>query len=231
MRTLLKVENVKKKFGELTALENVNFDVVDKECLGIIGPNGAGKTTLFNVISGYMKPTEGRVEFMGKDITGKRPSELAKLGLVRTFQLIKAFMNMSVEENFKVITDDYRDIMKDFDLWSKRDMLARNLSQGDLRKLNIGLALATNPKLLLLDEPFSGLSPKECSELHSAIDRLKERGVTMIVIEHKLKELFNHVERVIVLNYGVLLCQGTPEEIVRDIRVIEAYLGDGYAVA
>ncbi len=231
MKTLLKVENVKKKFGELVALENINFEVVDKECLGIIGPNGAGKTTLFNVISGYMKPTEGRVEFMGKDITGKKPSELAKLGLVRTFQLIKAFMNMSVEENFKVITDDYKDIMKDFDLWSKRDMLARNLPQGDLRKLNIGLALATNPKLLLLDEPFSGLSPRECAELHSAIDRLKEREVTMIVIEHKLKELFNHAERVIVLNYGVLLCQGSPEEIVRDIRVIEAYLGDGYAVA
>ncbi len=230
MKTLLKVENVKKKFGELVALENINFEVVDKECLGIIGPNGAGKTTLFNVISGYMKPTEGRVEFMGKDITGKRPSELAKLGLVRTFQLIKAFMNMSVEENFKVITDDYREIMKDFDLWSKRDMLARNLSQGDMRKLNIGLALATNPRLLLLDEPFSGLSPRESAELHSVIDRLKERDVTMIVIEHKLKELFNHAERVIVLNYGVLLCQGTPEEIVRDIRVIEAYLGDGYAV-
>ena len=230
MKTLLKVENVKKKFGELVALENINFEVVDKECLGIIGPNGAGKTTLFNVISGYMKPTEGRVEFMGKDITGKRPSELAKLGLVRTFQLIKAFMNMSVEENFKVITDDYMEIMKDFDLWSKRDMLARNLSQGDMRKLNIGLALATNPRLLLLDEPFSGLSPRESAELHSVIDRLKERDVTMIVIEHKLKELFNHAERVIVLNYGVLLCQGTPEEIVRDIRVIEAYLGDGYAV-
>jgi len=231
MKPLLVVENVKKKFGELIALENINFKVFDKECMGIIGPNGAGKTTLFNVISGYMKPTEGRIEFMGVDITGKKPSKLADMGLVRTFQLIKAFMNMSVEENFRVITDEYKEILKEFDLWNKRDMPARNLSQGDLRKLNIGLALAKNPRLLLLDEPFSGLSPKECAELHSVIDRLKEKEVTMIVIEHKLKELFNHAERIMVLNYGKILCEGSPEEIVRDIRVIEAYLGDGYAVA
>jgi len=231
MRTLLKVENVKKKFGELVALENINFDVSDKECLGIIGPNGAGKTTLFNVISGYMKPTAGRISFMGRDITGKKPSELVKMGLARTFQLIKAFKNMSVEENFKVVGEDYKEIMKDLELWNKRDMLAKNLSQGELRKLNIGLALVTNPRLLLLDEPFSGLSPKECAELHAVIDRLKEREVTLIIIEHKLKELFNHSERVIVLNYGHLLCEGAPEEIVKDIRVIEAYLGDGYAIA
>ncbi|WP_048091340.1 ATP-binding cassette domain-containing protein [Geoglobus acetivorans] len=231
MKPVLKVENVKKKFGELVALENISFEVFDRECLGIIGPNGAGKTTLFNVISGHMRPTEGRVFFDGKDITGKRPSELVKLGLVRTFQIIRAFRNMTVEENFLAVGGEYEDIMKELGLWSKRNMVAKNLSQGDLRKLNIGLSLATQPKLLLLDEPFSGLSPKECAELHSVIDHLKERGVTMVIIEHKLKELFSHVERVLVLNYGILLCEGKPDEVVNDVKVIEAYLGDGYAVA
>ncbi|AIY89830.1 Branched-chain amino acid ABC transporter ATP-binding protein LivG [Geoglobus acetivorans] len=169
--------------------------------------------------------------FDGKDITGKRPSELVKLGLVRTFQIIRAFRNMTVEENFLAVGGEYEDIMKELGLWSKRNMVAKNLSQGDLRKLNIGLSLATQPKLLLLDEPFSGLSPKECAELHSVIDHLKERGVTMVIIEHKLKELFSHVERVLVLNYGILLCEGKPDEVVNDVKVIEAYLGDGYAVA
>ncbi|MBE8539310.1 ATP-binding cassette domain-containing protein [Geoglobus acetivorans] len=231
MKPLLKVENVKKKFGELVALENISFEVFDRECLGIIGPNGAGKTTLFNVISGHMRPTEGRVFFDGKDITGKRPSELVKLGLVRTFQIIRAFRNMTVEENFQAVGGDYEGIMKELGLWGKRNMVAKNLSQGDLRKLNIGLSLTTKPKLLLLDEPFSGLSPKECAELHAVIDHLKERGVTMVIIEHKLKELFSHVERVLVLNYGILLCEGKPDEVVNDVKVIEAYLGDGYAVA
>lgn len=230
MKPLLKVENVKKKFSELVALENISFDVFDGESLGIIGPNGAGKTTLFNVISGHMKPTEGRIIFSGKDITGKRPSELVKLGLVRTFQIIRVFWNMTVEENFMVAGSEYSEIMKDLGLWNKRNVLAKNLSQGDLRKLNIGISLVLKPKLLLLDEPFSGLSPKECAELHSIIDRLKEMGVTLVIIEHKLKELFNHVERVLVLNYGVLLCEGKPEEVVNDVKVIEAYLGDGYAV-
>lgn len=231
MKALLEVENVSKKFGELVALENINLQVTDKECLGIIGPNGAGKTTLFNIISGNMKPTSGVVRFMKKDITGKKPSQLVRMGLVRTFQLIKAFKNMTVEENFQAVGEDYKDVMKDLGLWEKRAMFAKNLSQGELRKLNIGLALVTNPRLLLLDEPFSGLSPAECAELHSVIHRLKERGVTMVIIEHKLKELFNHAERVVVLNYGHILCEGKPEEIVRDIRVIEAYLGVGYEVA
>lgn len=230
MKVILDVENVKKKFGELVALENISFSVYDKECLGIIGPNGAGKTTLFNIISGHLKPTAGEVYFNGERITGMRPNKIAKKGLVRTFQILKVFQNLTVEENFRAAGIESKvaeKVMKDLNLHEKRNVLAKNLSQGEMRKLNIALALAKNPKVLLLDEPFSGLSPAECQELHSVIDHLKEKGVTLVIIEHKLKELFNHAERVIVLNYGYILCEGTPEEIVCDVRVIEAYLGVG----
>ncbi len=230
MKNILEVENVKKKFGELVALENISFTVRDKECLGIIGPNGAGKTTLFNVISGHLKPTAGDVYLRGERITGLRPSRIARKGLVRTFQILRVFHNLTVEENFRAAGTDMKKaekIMKELKLYEKKDVLAKNLSQGEMRKLNIALALSKDPQILLLDEPFSGLSPAECQELHSAIDHLKEKGVTLVIIEHKLKELFNHVERVIVLNYGHILCEGTPEEIVNDVRVIEAYLGVG----
>ena len=225
---MLKVKNLTKKFGELEAVSNVSFEVKERECLGIIGPNGAGKTTLFNVISGFMKPTSGRVEFLGMNITGKKPHELVRLGLTRTFQIIRVFKNMTVLENFLAITERGEEFIKEMGLWEKRDYLAKDLPQGDLRRLNIGMGLATNPKMLLLDEPFSGLSPKEGAELGAVIKRLKEKGMTMIIIEHKLKELFDHVERVLVLNYGRLLCEGTPEEVVNDAKVVEAYLGVGY---
>jgi branched-chain amino acid transport system ATP-binding protein len=224
---MLKVKNLTKKFGELEAVSNVSFEVKERECLGIIGPNGAGKTTLFNVISGFLKPTSGKVEFLGMDITGKKPHELVRLGLTRTFQIIRVFKNMTVLENFLAITERGEEFIKELGLWEKRNYLAKDLPQGDLRRLNIGMGLATNPKMLLLDEPFSGLSPKEGAELGAVIKRLKEKGVTMIIIEHKLKELFDHVERVLVLNYGRLLCEGTPEEVVNDAKVVEAYLGVG----
>jgi branched-chain amino acid transport system ATP-binding protein len=225
---MLRVKNLTKKFGELEAVSNLSFEVKEHECLGIIGPNGAGKTTVFNVISGFFKPTSGMIEFMGRNIVGKKPHELVKLGLTRTFQVIRVFKNMTVLENFSAITDKEEEFMKELELWEKRSYLAKDLPQGDLRRLNIGMALATNPKMLLLDEPFSGLSPKEGAELGKVIKKLKEKGMTMIIIEHKLKELFNHVERVLVLNYGRLICEGTPQEVVKDAKVIEAYLGVGY---
>lgn len=228
MSSILRVKNLTKKFGELEAVSNVSFEVKEHECLGIIGPNGAGKTTLFNVISGFMRPTSGTIEFMGKNIVGKRPHELVRLGLTRTFQVIRVFKNMTVKENFSAITERGEELMKELGLLDKSHFLAKDLPQGDLRRLNIGMAMATNPKLLLLDEPFSGLSPKEGAELGKIVEKLKNGGMTMIIIEHKLKELFTHVERVLVLNYGRLICEGTPQEVVRDAKVIEAYLGVGY---
>jgi len=225
---ILRVENLTKKFGEVEALNNVSFEVKNQECLGIIGPNGAGKTTLFNVISGFMKPTFGNIEFEGRNIIGNKPHELVKLGLSRTFQVIRVFKNLTVLENVSVITERGEEYLKELGLLEKRDYLAKDLPQGDLRRLNIGMALATNPKLLLLDEPFSGLSPKEGAELGTIIEKLKTKKITIILIEHKLRELFSHVKRTLVLNYGRLICEGTPEEIIKDEKVIKAYLGVDY---
>ncbi|WP_457550707.1 ABC transporter ATP-binding protein [Archaeoglobus sp.] len=222
---MLEVERVTKKFGALVALDNVSFKV-DGKRLGIIGPNGAGKTTLFNVISGFLRPNSGKVVFNGKDITGLRPSKIAERGLVRTFQLLKVFKSLTVQENLSIVSDDLRDLLELVDLWEKRKVLAGNLSQGEMRKLGIALALAKKPKMLLLDEPFSGLSPVECESL---IDVLKNVKTPIIMIEHKLGELFDLVDRVIVLNFGRVIFEGKPDEATRDSRVVEAYIGEDYA--
>jgi branched-chain amino acid transport system ATP-binding protein len=224
---IMEVEKITKKFGELVALDDVSIYVKKGEILGIIGPNGAGKTTLFNIISGEIKPTSGKVILNGKEITGMRPSKIVSLGLVKTFQIMRVFSNMTVLENFIAVSPDSLELMKEFALWDKREMRAGDLPQGELRKLGIALAVATKPRVLLLDEPFSGLSPKECLELHRVISRLKEFGITMVIIEHKLRELFNNAERVVCLNAGQVLCEGTPDEVVNDPRVISAYIGSG----
>ncbi len=223
---MLEVKDLSKKFGELVALNNVSFNVDENEILGIIGPNGAGKTTLFNVISGFTKPNGGKVKFKGVNITGKKPSKIAKMGLIRTFQIVRVFKNMSVEENLRVIDSDLG-ILKDFGLWEKRKEVARNLSHGELRKLSIALALASNPKLLLLDEPFSGLSPAEALDLARIIQSLN--GITQIIIEHRLSELFGVAKEVLVLNSGNVIFKGKPKEILKDERVVHAYLGRRYS--
>ena len=222
---ILKTIKLTKKFGELEAIKDINIEVEKGESVGIIGPNGAGKTTLFNVITGFLKPTYGKVIYDNRDITGIKPHKLAKLGLIRTFQIIKVFRNLSVYDNIYVISDEADDILKEVGLWERRDYLAGDLPAGEMRKLNIGMALAMKPKLLMLDEPFSGLTPRESIELSKVLDGVKEWGVTMMIIEHRLRELFTQVDRVIVLNAGVIISMGSPEEIVKDSKVIEAYLG------
>lgn len=226
---MLAINQVSKKFGSIVALDRVSFKV-DNECLGVIGPNGAGKTTLFNAISGFMKPDMGRIEFRGKHINGKKPNHLVKMGLVRTFQLIKVFKNMTVEEN--ILAPNSRngtDILERVELVDKGQMLAKNLSQGELRRLSVGIALAARPKMLLLDEPFSGLSSKEAMKLDQVIGELKDDGISQIIIEHKLKELFNLSDRVVVLNFGKVIFDGSPEEAVQDKKVVNAYLGAKHA--
>ncbi len=220
---MLEVIDLEKKFGELRVLKGVSFKV-SNECLGIIGPNGAGKTTLFNVISGFLKPDGGEVRFRGEKVSGKKPSYLVKKGLARTFQLIRVFKQMSVEENVLAAGGSMEEL-KVVGLERKRSEKACNLSQGELRRLSIALALSTNPKMLMLDEPFSGLSQAEGKELERVIVSLRESGIPLVIIEHKLKELFSVADRVIVLNYGEIIFEGLPEEAVRDKVVIEAYLG------
>ena len=226
---MLRVLDITKKFGELVALDGVSFEVGKGECLGIIGPNGAGKTTLFSIISGFLKPDNGNIKFGNVNIVGKKPSYLAKMGLVRTFQIIKVFKNMSVEENLLVANSNNpnfeKEILKLVDLWDKKDMIASNLSQGELRRLSIGMALATQPKVLLLDEPFSGLSVKEAENLSSIIKELENEGITQIIIEHKLKELFGVSERILVLNFGKIIFEGSATDAVKDEKVIQAYFG------
>ncbi len=222
---MLEVEGITKRFGALVALDNVSFKVNGGR-LGIIGPNGAGKTTLFNVISGFLKPNSGKVKFNGKDITGLRPSKIAEMGLVRTFQILKVFKSLTVRENLSIISEDSKELLEIVDLWEKRDVLAGNLSQGEMRKLGIALALAKNPKMLLLDEPFSGLSPLECESL---VEILKDVKTPMVIIEHKLGELFDLVDRVIVLNFGKIIFEGKPKDAVKDSKVVEAYIGEDYA--
>jgi len=222
---MLEVIDVTKKFGELVALDGVSFRA-GGGCLGIIGPNGAGKTTLFSIISGFQKPTSGKIIFDGEDITGMRPSKIAKLGLVRTFQLLKTFRHMTVYENVSVISENNaRGILERVGLWNKRHHLAANLSQGEMRRLGIAIAIATNPKMLLLDEPFSGLSPAEGKMLGEMIEELKNDGISLIIIEHRLGELFNLADRVLVLNFGKVIFEGHPDDAVNDKTVIEAYLG------
>ncbi len=222
---MLEVRGISKKFGEIVALNGVAFRA-GEGCLGIIGPNGAGKTTLFNIISGFTKPDSGDVRFKGVSIIGKRPSTLVRMGLVRTFQLIKVFRHMSVEENI-LAADGNSDVLEKIGLWKKRNILASKLSQGELRRLSIGIALATKPRLLMLDEPFSGLSKLESEELDEIIRELMNDGISLVIIEHKLKELFRLADRVIVLNFGQIIFEGSPEDAVRDKSVIEAYLGNG----
>jgi len=228
--TMLKVRNVHKKFGECRVLDGVNLEIDKSEKVGIIGPNGAGKTTLFNIITGFLKPDSGEIRFRNKNITGLKPSQLAKMGMVRTFQIVKIFSNMTVEQNMLTVSDSL-EYLRDFGLWEKRHEIAANLSYGELRKLSIALALATDPKLLLLDEPFSGLSPKEARELAGIIETINHNGQSIAIIEHRLKDLFNVAEKVVVLNSGRIIFEGHPDEVVKEKTVIEAYLGRRYAVA
>ncbi|MCX8172963.1 MAG: ABC transporter ATP-binding protein [Archaeoglobaceae archaeon] len=223
---MLSVVNVSKSFNGLRVLENVSFDI-KREKLGIIGPNGAGKTTLFNIISGFLKPDNGKILFNGNNIIGKKPSELAKKGIIRTFQIMKVFENMTIEENLLTITDDLS-ILRNFGLYEKRMELARNLSQGELKRLSLCLAIVKKPKILLLDEPFSGLSSKEAEKMAEIINEIGYNGTSIAVVEHRIRDLFNVAERIIVLNCGKIIYDGDPASVTENTAVREAYFGKSY---
>ncbi|MBS8070054.1 ABC transporter ATP-binding protein [Streptococcus suis] len=249
---LLEVKDLTKNFGGLTAVGDVTMELHEGELVGLIGPNGAGKTTLFNLLTGVYEPSEGTISLAGTILNGKAPSKIASLGLGRTFQNIRLFKNMTVLENVliglsnhgksEVFASFFRlpafykneevlktkaiELMKIFDLDGDADTLAKNLPYGQQRRLEIVRALATEPKILFLDEPAAGMNPQETAELTQLIRKIKEEfGITIILIEHDMSLVMEVTERIYVLEYGRLIAHGTPEEIRNNKRVIEAYLG------
>jgi ABC-type branched-subunit amino acid transport system ATPase component len=246
---LLEIKGIMKRFGGLVALDGVNFQMEEGELRGLIGPNGAGKSVMFKIIAGFHAPTQGRIIYQGTDITGWSASHVAERGLIRTFQETTLFQEFTVFENILVgchvkarsnlFSALFRrdrqkqemaearanEVMEFMGLSDRRDQLALNLPLGSQRALAVAIALAAEPKLLLLDEPFAGMNPEETSKMMGLVKKVQESGITIILVEHDMKAVMGLCERIMVLNFGKLLAEGSPEQIRSNDQVIEAYLG------
>jgi len=234
--SLIEVINVSKHFGGLAAIKDVSFEIKSGEILGLIGPNGAGKTTLFNVVNGFYSPTKGEVSFKGKRISNLQPHEICKLGIARTFQVVKPLQRMSVLDN--VVASAFlraknkseavqiaSETLKFTGLYEDKDIISKGLPLGKRKKLEIARALATKPEVLLLDESFAGLNHSELNDSIEIIKKIKERGITIMIIEHHMKVIMAISDRIVVINYGEKIAEGTSQEIRNNPLVIEAYLG------
>ena len=251
---ILQIDNLSKQFGGVIALSKVNMEVRAGQIASLIGPNGAGKTTLFNCITGLERPTTGRVEFQSKSVVGLRPDQITRIGMARTFQNIRLFSDLTVLDNVKIgrhcrsqshfwgavtrnrtqrreeaeIAERAHETLKFILLDQHSDQRAGNLSYGDQRRLEIARALATEPKLLLLDEPAAGMNPQETQRLMDLIHAIREQGLTVLLIEHDMKVVMRISDWVTVIDHGEKISNGEPEAVQSDERVIQAYLGKSY---
>ncbi len=246
MSTILEVKNVKKRFGGIEALKGVSIALSKGEILGLIGPNGAGKTTLFNCIAGVYHPDDGEILFKNRRIDMLPPHRVAELGIARTFQIVRPFKTLSVIDNVLVAlglknyigyknlfkkpgANDFKkaiELLKAVGLESKKDEVSENLSLGELRRLEVARALALDPEIILLDEPYAGLRRHEEGRISDMIRELHSRGLSIIIVEHRVRLLMELVERVVVLDMGELIAEGSPDEVRNNPRVIKAYLGE-----
>jgi branched-chain amino acid transport system ATP-binding protein len=239
MTPLLQVTNVSKWFGGNPVLQDISMTIDRNEVVGLIGPNGAGKTTLFNVITGFFRPKTGSLSFAGREITGLKPEIISRMGLCRTFQITKPFSNIPVlqnvmigilcrEKSVRAAGRRAEEILEFVGLAEKKNQLGRNLTISDRKRLEVARGLATSPRLFLLDEVMAGLTPNELQEMMGLVQRIRESGTALLIIEHVMAAIMKLSERVLVLDYGKMICSGNPAEVTCNPDVIKAYLGEDY---
>jgi branched-chain amino acid transport system ATP-binding protein len=235
--SVLQVSKLTMHFSGLTAVSDLSFSIGEGEIVGLIGPNGAGKTTTFNLISGFIVPSSGDVTFNGKRLNGLKPHRVCQLGLTRTFQVVQPFPDMTALENVMVgafvrhanparARDNARQVLERVSMSHKAETLGRDLTLMELKRLEIGKALATEPRLLLLDEVASGLNTVEIEEMLALVRQLNQEGITLLVVEHVMKVIMSLSHRIVVLNFGQKIAEGTPQEVAHNPAVLEAYLGE-----
>ena len=237
---MLEVKNLTKYFGGLGAVRKLSFKVEKRDIFGLIGPNGAGKTTVFNLINGFYHPTSGEILFKGKPISGFKPNVICRMGIARTFQVVKPLSRMTVLENvmasafcrvdsLNIAKEEALKTLEFCSLIHRKDYLAKSLTIGDRKRLEIARALATRPEIILLDETAAGLNPTELDQAIALIKKIRDQGITILIVEHIMRVIMSISDRIHAINYGQTIAEGTPQEVANNKAVIEAYLGEAYA--